>query len=300
MKKVLLYFGLLFMTAIITFSSCKKDDDNNNNNNDNNNLVLKFLNITNAKSLVIMNSSGKKDGKGVNDDSENKLFKITDNGIVLEVPCINENGDTVTSNFSPIGICNLSDNYLTVTFQNYGTYLVRKTDGAVFTGNNLPKSAPDPGSDRADLFIQRDGLGNIYYWNNFEVMKLTITDPNNLTISTYSAFGDQVGGNSYNVDNAGNLCYGTRFRHASGGLENNANCGYGWTDINNDSIYVWGPQGNGTGSIFRIIPTTPLGFELYGDTSYSCPFDPPRQLVKIKNKNKYIYFLLIKSPNHAK
>lgn len=252
--------------------------------------ALAKLDITDAKTLFIVNTSSlAKKTASVATDS-NTLFKVTQGGYTVQVTCLGDSGDTITNLISPINMCNLSDNFLTVTFQNYGTYLVRKSDGAAFNGNNkLPSSFPDPWIyARSDLFKQQDSSGNIYYIFNQQVKKLTITDPNNLTVSTYSASGDQV--SWFVVDKFGNMAYYpnggmiNRYRHASGGFENfsQGSCSAEWTDVNNDFIY----GRRGTLNITRIIPSSPLGFENYGDTTFvdGCV----GHLAKIKNKNKIV------------
>jgi hypothetical protein len=249
--------------------------------------ILTKLNIADAKTIFItrLNSVGKKQS-GTRVDSGYAgytLFKITQEGYIVEVSYLDQKGDTIVSAVSPYNICNLSDNFLTVSFENYGTYLVRKSDGAVFKGNKLPISLPGSLGHRPDLVIQQDGSGNIYYVLNQEVVKLIVSDPNNVSVSTYSASGDQVSF-GFVVDNAGNMLYNNRYRHASGRFENFNKCSGEWTDINNDFIY--GRSDGPYYSVRRIIPSTPVGVEKYGDSTFLV--NGISHLVKIKAKNKIV------------
>jgi len=252
---------------------------------------LARLDIANAKSLyIVSNNSLSKRSSTRAIDSTSKLFKITQDGYAVQVSCFDSSGNTITNLISPISLCNLSDNFLTVTFQNEGTFLIRKSDGAAFKGSNLPSSFPDPSIyDRSDLFKQQDGQGNIYYIYNQKVIKLTVTDPNNLTVSTYSAPGDQV--SMFIIDNSGNMAYNpnagsvSRYRHASGSFENITASDAMYTDVNNDLMFGRNEVGSGL-NITRIVPTSPLTFSNYGDTAFyvGCI----SHLAKIKNKNTVI------------
>lgn len=251
------------------------------------NSVLSKLTIADAKTVFITrsNSVGKKHtGAGIDSGYAGyMLFKITEGGYIVEVSYLDQKGDTIISAISPYSIYNLSGNFLTVSFENYGTYLVRKSDGAVFKGSKLPVSPAGPIPHRPDLTIQQDGNGNIYYVLNQEVVKLAVSDPNNISVSTYSASGDQVSF-GFIVDNAGNMLYNNRYRHASGGFENFNKCSGEWTDINNEFIY--GRSNDQYLSIRRIIPSTPVGVETYGDTTFlvNCI----SHIAKVKSKNKIV------------
>ena len=169
---------------------------------------------------------------------------------------------------------------------NYGTFLVRITDGAVFKGSNLPFSFPDPTTfPRSDLFIQYDMYGNIYYIHNQKVYKLNVTNPDNLTLSTYSAGSDQV--NFFVLDKYGNMTYmyggGNRFKYASGQLVN-IPYAFEYSDVNGDFIYGRNND-NGTLNIVRIIPD-PFAIVNYGDPSFT--LNGLSHLVKLKNKNVVI------------
>lgn len=249
--------------------------------------ILAKLNIADAKTVYITRSnslSKKQTGTRIGStNSGSKLFKITQDGYIVEVSYLDHKGDTIISAITPYNICNLSDNFLTVSFEEYGTFLVRKSDGAVFRGDKLPKSLPSSLGHRPDLVIQQDGAGNIYYVLNHEVVKLIVSDPNNLSVSTYSASGDQVQF-GFIIDNAGNMLYNNRYRHASGGFENFNKCSGEWTDINKD--YIFGRSNDQYLSVRRVIPSTPVSVEKYGDSTFLV--NGISHLVKIKNKNKIV------------
>ena len=285
MKNLLLIIGLISIGILLTFSNCQKEivDDNPITPQDSTNNTkkeLKFLDIANAKSLLILNSGGKKNNSG------NLLFKITDEGYVIEVPYIDQFGDTMTNTFSPMALFSLSDSFMTIGFEDFGKFLLRKSDGAIFKGSDkLPTSLANP--DRPDIFRGQDSIGNIYYVYNEEIIKLDVTDPNNLTISTISAPGDQVK-SGFVVDKYGNLAYNQRYRHYTGGFENFNQVSPEWTDLNNDFIYGRDMKVGTTcwGKICRIIGTSPLSFENYGDSTFSV--NCASHIVKIKSKNKVI------------
>ena len=294
--------------VVVISSSCKKDDpnnpnnnnQNNNNNNNNQNVVPKFLTIVGAKSLFIGTSTNKslKDGNG------NKLFKVTSEGYVVEVKYLGAKGDTLTNSQFPSNICNLTDNYLTISFDNYGTFLIRKSDGAVFQGNYLPKVLDNNGGmTRQDQLLQQDDAGNLYYILSYAqldhpVCKLTITDPNNPTTSVYSASGDRVW--SFCIDKYGNMAYRgqdasnqntTRFKSINTGFSNMDNSYQDfWTDISNENIYTikcqWTsyPQRN----MIQKITTNPFGYVQSTDTSIT--ITQIKNSIKLKSKNKLMQF----------
>ncbi len=242
---------------------------------------LASLNIADAKSLFIAKKTGAAKRRVVTaaDSTADTtitdtttLFKITNNGYVVEVSYLDSAGDTLrTSVNMPSGLFNVSDTWLTVSFEDNSTYLVRKSDGAAFIGNELPSEANNNFSLAGDA-ISQDNDGNFYYitGNNSELVKLTVSDPAHLTVTTCSASGDRV--ESFVGDKAGNLLYAgedagdnpvARYRHVTGEFENYSG-GYFWTDIDGDSMYYVGSDYR----IRKIIPTSPLGSALYGDTTF--------------------------------
>ncbi len=302
-----LKYSIILLSVLIYTAGCKKHDDNNNPNNDNNNnnnnnqKILTSMNIGDAKTLFILNPSAQM--KLLEGASVNKLYKVTEEGLVVEVTLTDDDGNSLTNVVSPKFICNLSDDYFTVTFmgdqytssQINGTFLVRKSDGAVFKGDNLPMQAPGvlPGTYenircRRDLFLQYDKFGNIYYYNNQKIMKLTITDPDNPTISLYSAYGDQAG--DYCIDKEGNMLYSGengsgphKYRSVVDGFRFIEACSSLWTDFS-DTIY-FKTNFSQYPYIYKIIPS-PFEVKVYGDTLFQSEYIA--QLVKIKNKNTII------------
>ena len=297
MKSNFNLISLLLVTFSLFISGCEKDNEDKNNNN-NNQGSFKFLTLDGAKSLYISTSSKKSTS-----DELNKLYKVTEEGLVIEVAYLDENGDTLTRVESPSSIFNMSDNYILVRFQNGQQYLVRKSDGAVFDASSMPPVSSSQ-ARYPDHEIQNDASGNIYYLGNdnneTNVIKLNITDPANIIVLRYSAASDQP--HRFCVDNSGNMSYlgstaSFRYRHAEGGFINNP-AGYICTDINNDSIITAkGPSSYMYGDpvkiqFLKIIPQ-PFGLINYGDSAIAWRtndnnYGNSAVVTKMKNKNTII------------
>ncbi len=280
---------ILFFCFSVLFFSCKKDNNaqNNNNNNNNNTQVNppRLLDIKNSSTLFIAQSSSfKTDGS----DPENRLFKVTADGLVVEVTVKDEMGSDITRTVQPKNICNLNDDFFTATYQfngngNTQTYLVRKSDGAVFSGEKI-FSRYFSSSDRSDLIVQEDGAGNIYYnyqtsggGNSIvELIKLNVSNPQSLTTERYSASGDDI--SLFVVDKNANILYAgkdanqkaiTRYRNNSSGFTNlNASSSMFFTDATKENMYTIRTSFSGVekNTIYKLNTQT-SAFELSPDTS---------------------------------
>ena len=62
---------------------------------------LQYIDITNAKSLYISSSTGRTSSRG---ESKNKLFKITEDGAVLEIYFLDSDNNSYTVTKQPISI----------------------------------------------------------------------------------------------------------------------------------------------------------------------------------------------------
>ena len=102
---------------------------------------LKYLDLSNAKSLYISGSSGTSANNAAKSlsDTQNtqKMFKITKEGYIQEVKYLDENKKEITITQRPTAIHPINDNYICVGFgwsvgDMNTCYLVRKSDGAVF------------------------------------------------------------------------------------------------------------------------------------------------------------------------
>lgn len=306
MKTTLYCVGFALLTILLLNSSCTKDegpgkDPNNPNDTILNDTipnepskVLKFLTIADAKALFISSgNTGKASGQ-----ETTTLFKITDDGKIVKVYYLNEEGDTIPDAESPKNIYKLTDDFIIVEFNTIGRFLVNKAQGAVFDANKMPRLSPIEDN------IEQDLQGNIYYLGEDgfgmqrDVVKLNISDPENIIVSRYSAAGDQP--YRFSVVNSGDMVYhgsnGGRYRYASGGFISNP-YGYICSDVNNDSIITctrhYGQiMGEPLKIQFCLINPQPFGLIHYGDSATAWHFDAPviisPRLTKMKAKNKII------------
>jgi hypothetical protein len=282
---------------------------------------LAFLNIKDAKNLYIAPAKNKRSAARAqsNDVTVNRLFKITDEGVVQEVSYENENGETISISLYPTNIIIMGDEYLIVTFNKDEHYLVNSSTGACYEyTKDLPNHNPnkteyfDWGSSQGEFpffndyssfstkHILNDSYGNIYFLvpaiffgpglhdptkHSVSIRKITVTDINNVTISTVSAQNDYV--TSFGVDQYGNIAYSgyeddrqmnslARYRGYNGGFEL---LPYGggcfWTGFNGKLYY----SGNG---ISEITPTP------YTVTQYSNLYVNGNTLLKMKSKGRIL------------
>jgi len=155
--------------------------------------------------------------------SGNKLFKITEAGYVQEVIYKDENGKKVTTVEEPVAIYDVNSEYVIVCFGEDNTnitegYLVRKTDGSVFSLGNagfpIPQSVREFYGCRNWYFenaeaVFTDSSGNIYYLaqgvGGTEIIKLDTQSMDSITKTRYSPSGDNVV--HFVVDKDGNAAY---------------------------------------------------------------------------------------------
>jgi len=149
--------------------------------------------------------------------SGNKLFKITEAGYIQEVTYEDENGNNVTMVEEPVAVYDVNSEYVIVCFspidveldQQCTGYLVRKTDGAVFSLENV--GCPDKNRDRYYNMesVFTDSIGNIYYLAGgvaeLEIIKLNTENMDSITKIRYSPSGDHV--DFFVVDKDGNAAY---------------------------------------------------------------------------------------------
>jgi len=148
--------------------------------------------------------------------SGNKLFKITEAGYIREVTYEDENGINIPMVTEPVAIYDVNSEYVIVCFGETeanisGGYLVRKTDGAVFSLENagfpLPNGSIFMNGDSEAVFT--DSSGNIYYCVGTdvgcEIIKLNTENMNSITKIVYSPSGDTV--RYFVVDKDGNAAY---------------------------------------------------------------------------------------------
>ena len=190
---------------------------------------LSSIDIVGAKALFLAPSSvsalrfsAKETG------TTNTLFKITENGLVVEVTLTDENGGEVTDEYTPSGIADAGDTYMIVTFESVPDYavpafLVRKTDGAVFSLDNVGWPRLSDRSFNNSKSVQTDSTGSIYYSANEAaadavVMKIDVSDPEDITAISWSPETDAPDWFAISPD--GHLAYAGRIKKANGGLYN--------------------------------------------------------------------------------
>ena len=201
------------------------------------------LNIADATNLYIGNVSVSSSRAAVN--SENRLFKITEDGYAQEisytyevtseveydVPTYDEEGnqtgtkketktevttETASETFLPTAISPVNNDYVLVTFNvSYKTvsYIVRKSDGAAFSMENVGNPAKVYNSYKNEKLLKTDKNNNLYFLvydyssatSIGKVVKVNLSGIDSLSATTVSASTDYV--NIFDVDWNGNVIY---------------------------------------------------------------------------------------------
>lgn len=223
------------LCVCMTFISCSNvtEDKNDVRSNDS---VLKFLDIQNAKNLYIgtSNSGTRSAGDAA---TTQKLFKITEDGYVEEVKYLDENKKEITISQQPNVIQNVNDEYVFVGFgwsQDYieRSYLVRKTDGAVFDMTKVGNPNEIYNDFKNSQRIKTDGKNNMYFLSydtqSLRIVKVNLNGIDALNSSFISASTDYV--DVFDVDWNGNVIYDgmhkelshyfSRIRKVNGSFEN--------------------------------------------------------------------------------
>ncbi|MBO5731202.1 MAG: hypothetical protein J6R67_08395 [Treponema sp.] len=245
--------GFFFILCVcMTFISCSNvtEDKNDVRSNDS---VLKFLDIQNAKNLYIGTSnSGTRSAR--NAATTQKLFKITEEGYVEEVKYLDENKKEITISQQPTVIQNVNDDYIFVGFGWSGyvesSYLVRKTDGAVFDMTKAGNPNEIYNDFKNSQRIKTDGKNNMYFLSydtqSLRIVKVNLNGIDALNSSFISASTDYV--DVFDVDWNGNLIYDgysvsdsshrlLRVRKSNGGLLNLSDVGAFWIGLDGNIYY---------------------------------------------------------------
>ena len=217
---------------------------------------LVSMEIADAQSLYL-GLQEEKDGVTARDMDGYVLFKITKDGIIAKVKFHyekeavgdSENGNTENGNtededidiLQPQTVWNVNEEYFIVTFSKRDTYtdipyLVSKTNGAVYSLDNV--GVPDgPINDFENHpVVLSDGQNNLYYstygygnGKNYELYCVNVSNPEKVFAKALTSVNDgsqQL--DQYNVDVAGNVIYshsgsnnrGVRLVFAGGGYKN--------------------------------------------------------------------------------
>lgn len=236
--------GFFFILCVcMTFISCSNVAEDKNDVRSNAS-VLKFLDIQNAKNLYIGTSNSGTRSAGDSATTQ-KLFKITEDGYVEEVKYLDENKKEITISQQPAVIQTVNEEYIFVGFgwsDSISTsYLVRKTDGAVF---DMTK-AGNPEQIQNRDWIQTDRNNNMYYLTYIsdtfsrKIVKINLNDSSLLGVTTVSASTDDV--REFKVDWNGNVFYNERIRKLNGSFENcepNFSFSTSWIGLDGNLYYL--------------------------------------------------------------
>lgn len=212
--------------------------------------------ITDAESLYLA-PKPKTEEAAARDAEGNVMFKITKEGIVIEVTFTNDKGETEsTEKLNPTAIYHANDEYFIVVYDNYDndgqqmSHLVSKKTGAVYSLDNVGEPY-----DYHLMFVNSspvlsDGKNNIYFITGKytpdnpdkyeELYRIDVSNPEKVFAKPLTAPNDDNVG-SFAVDRVGNVVYsysgnnsgGARLAFPDGGYENL-----------NDRSYWTAPDGN--------------------------------------------------------
>tara|TARA_B100000470_G_C19747502_1_gene372168 strand:+ start:176 stop:1099 length:924 start_codon:yes stop_codon:yes gene_type:complete len=182
---------------------------------------LQYIDIANAKSLFISNSTGRTSSRLLGNKG-NKLFKLTEDGAVEEVEYKDEDNKTHTITSSPIAVDVVDENYIVFSFgsgvRNINScYLTNKETGTVYVlGDNESASkskCPLPQESR-DKKILTDGKGNLYYryyggedGSRYSIRQVNYSNPENIVATQYTDDDESI--ENFVVDSEGNTAYNT-------------------------------------------------------------------------------------------
>lgn len=220
--------------------------------------------ITDAESLYLA-PKPKTEEAAARDAEGNVMFKITKEGIVIEVTFTNDKGETEsTEKLKPTALYHANDDYFIVVYDNYDnhgqqmSHLVSKTNGAVYSLGNV--GVP---RDMFDTFVNSssvlsDGENNIYFITDInyssnsnkyqELYRIDVSNPEKVSARPLTGPNDRYI-HSFAVDAAGNGIYvyegnngnrSARLAYSGGGF---ANCDYTyyWT-APDGKLYYKGDQ----------------------------------------------------------
>jgi len=251
--KIMCFF--VVMCIWLGFISCSNVTDEPNSSQPIG-VQLKYLDIVNAKSLYISTSSTVNRSAG-NSSSVRKIFKITETGYVEEVKYLDEDKNEISISQQPAIIQTVNDDYIFVGFgttQDYleSSYLVRKSDGAVFDMENV--GHPQRGSNFVNVPMMRiDRNNNLYFITSDysdvipfnKIVKVDLSGSDFLNTTVVSPSTDSV--SCFDVDWNGNIIYNGslksndltsvyRIRTANGRIRNLGDMAVYWV-APDDNIY---------------------------------------------------------------
>lgn len=203
------------------------------------------IDLSNASALAIVSGSSLSRGLSPRDSSATtySIAKVTKDGAVVEATCYDSSGNAITSTSgaSPQDLFRVDDDFFIVTFwlqtDSSGTstkhgFLIRTSDGAAFSLDSAGMPQTTNTYFQNGPQTARDSIGNIYYrketvasggmcQGDTAIIKITTSDPSNLTAQQISATSDTV--MYFAADSAGNVLYSgsaDRLRKKTGGFYN--------------------------------------------------------------------------------
>ncbi len=173
---------------------------------------LQYVDIANAKSLFISSStsSGRTSSRG---GSKNKLFKITEDGAVLEIEYKDSDNNSYTVTQQPISIDNVNIDYVVFSFGGdkinvTECYLANKSTGVVYDLGS--SKCPVPQGQSTEKMILTDNKNNFYYRyyapvEGYYLRQVNYTDSDNITATQHIVDTESI--DHFVVDSNGNIAY---------------------------------------------------------------------------------------------
>jgi|TARA_B110000263_G_scaffold246568_1_gene257812 hypothetical protein len=198
---------------------------------------LQYIDISNAESLYISSSTGRTSSRG---GSKNKLFKITEDGAVLEIYFLDSDNNSYTITKQPISIDNVNTDYVVFSFgadkiNVTECYLANKSTEEVYllgsSDSQLGSNCPVPQGQSTEKMILTDNKNNFYYRyyapvEGYYLRQINYTDSNNITATQHIVDTESI--DHFVVDSNGNIAYTAsigdkevyRMRESNGGYYN--------------------------------------------------------------------------------
>jgi len=232
------------LLMVFVFGSCNdpKEEIEEKGGKKNNSKISK-IDIKNAAALFIApaNSTLKSAPANSLNSSigQDRLFKITDDGIVEEVSYLDESGNQINEVLIPETIYTIYNSDYFAVKMNDKFYLVRKSDGAIFVLNTVlgpvNNTARRTGGFLNSDYIVQNPDKSMYLKNILDqrIYKLDVSNPNSITSTPLTPDTDWA--SFWAVSAQGDIFYYNRdnlwrVRKSNGGYYNiYNNDGFSWT-----------------------------------------------------------------------
>lgn len=212
---------LLALCCVFVFASCGGGGGSGDSGNGDSADKLSFLNVTDAKNMYIKPGSSSAGVSNINrimkasGNSQSKLMKITESGIVAEIQMLDSSHKTLDvsddATMTPISIDVINDDCFVVCFGPTSmdinhAYLCKKSDGSVYKLTYVPGYYW--GDFKNSKRFKVDNVNNFYYIAYDDAHKRIIVKINlsNMTSTIVSPSVDDCS-ECFEVDNAGIIAY---------------------------------------------------------------------------------------------